>query len=372
MRTVKQSFYDTFTCIAGDCPGTCCQGWEIEIDEDTLQKYRDYEGPCKAELVNGVNYDRHLFRLKDNYRCFMLRDDGLCKLVKEHGEPILCDTCHMFPRHCEEYEGVREWSVTLSCPEVAHIVITGGPAEFVVTEDDEPDPLEDDFEDFDLLLYTKLEDSREIMYSIVRDKDIPIFDRMATILRLAVELQRVLDDNCVYLMDDIIEEWKDYSSKVVKDDFIGDYGYILEHFHAMNDTERLTPTWQKEIDTMEELVESGRDVFDNALDEYNAYMDTLDIKHEDILENILMSFIYTFYLGAVYDDMLYAKIAMSIYFTVMIDRLVMGCRFHGNEKEFSLKKYEEITYRFTRELEHSDNNLNHLEEYWDEMFGEED
>ena len=35
----KTDDYDTFACIAGRCPDTCCAGWQILIDEESLERY---------------------------------------------------------------------------------------------------------------------------------------------------------------------------------------------------------------------------------------------------------------------------------------------------------------------------------------------
>ena len=32
-------YYNEFSCIAGDCPDTCCAGWQIVIDKKSLKKY---------------------------------------------------------------------------------------------------------------------------------------------------------------------------------------------------------------------------------------------------------------------------------------------------------------------------------------------
>lgn len=44
MRYLKPHFYDQFTCTAGDCPDTCCAGWQIVIDEDSLERYGKEQG----------------------------------------------------------------------------------------------------------------------------------------------------------------------------------------------------------------------------------------------------------------------------------------------------------------------------------------
>ena len=33
-------YFDQFACLAGDCPHSCCIGWEIDIDPDTADYYR--------------------------------------------------------------------------------------------------------------------------------------------------------------------------------------------------------------------------------------------------------------------------------------------------------------------------------------------
>ena len=30
-------YFDQFACLAGDCPHSCCIGWEVVIDEDTAR-----------------------------------------------------------------------------------------------------------------------------------------------------------------------------------------------------------------------------------------------------------------------------------------------------------------------------------------------
>ena len=37
----KTSYYDDFKCIGSECPNSCCIGWEIDLDINTFQKYRD-------------------------------------------------------------------------------------------------------------------------------------------------------------------------------------------------------------------------------------------------------------------------------------------------------------------------------------------
>ena len=35
MRVTVPDFYERFRCLAGKCPHTCCEKWEVVIDEDS-------------------------------------------------------------------------------------------------------------------------------------------------------------------------------------------------------------------------------------------------------------------------------------------------------------------------------------------------
>ena len=44
MHYKKPQYYDNFTCIADRCPDTCCAGWQIVIDDISLENYGKISG----------------------------------------------------------------------------------------------------------------------------------------------------------------------------------------------------------------------------------------------------------------------------------------------------------------------------------------
>ena len=146
MRYLEPHYYDKFVCTAGDCPDSCCAGWQIVIDEASLERYGNEKSEFGTRLRNSIDWDEECF-YQNNRRCAFLNEENLCDLYKALGPDSLCDTCRMYPRHTEEYEGLRELSLSLSCPEAARIILScKEPVRFLEEEDD----LEDDFEEFDL------------------------------------------------------------------------------------------------------------------------------------------------------------------------------------------------------------------------------
>lgn len=130
-------YYKKFSCIADKCPDTCCGKWQIVIDDDSLERYQEYDGDYRPELHRKVNWKEGVFRHGRSGKCAFLRDDMLCDLYIHMGKESLCTTCREYPRHTEEFENVREVSLSLSCPEVARILMNITDKVTFVTEEDD-------------------------------------------------------------------------------------------------------------------------------------------------------------------------------------------------------------------------------------------
>ena len=110
---------------------------------------------------------------------------------KAAGAKAFCRTCRTYPRHIEEFEGLREISLSLSCPAVAEIILgRPEPVRFLHAEDpDKGEPQPDAYDDFDYFLFTKLEDAREVLFQILQDRAHPVTVRAAAALAFAHDLQ---------------------------------------------------------------------------------------------------------------------------------------------------------------------------------------
>lgn len=184
MRYLKPHFYDSFVCTAGDCPDTCCAGWQIMIDEESLERYENEPGEFGKILRNSIDWEEECF-YQNNRRCAFLNDENLCDLYKALGPDALCDTCRMYPRHTEEYEGLRELSLSLSCPKAAKTILScKEPVRFLEEETEE----EDDFEEFDFMRFSQLEDTRDILFAILQDRSLSLTLRMAASEQLTESL----------------------------------------------------------------------------------------------------------------------------------------------------------------------------------------
>jgi len=324
---------------------TCCQGWQIIIDEEKLTEYKNMDGALRELLKDGVDWENSMFR-EENGFCKLLRKDGLCSLQYEKGENALCRTCAMYPRHIEEFEEVREYSLSLSCPEAARIILQNkNKLSFTEWEDD---LLEDDdeFEEFDHYLYSVLLSIREKVYEIIQNRDIKFEQKLSYLLGFAIAVQECVDEDKICDIGVILDHPYDYECEGFKD---------KRAFSVMYELEKLSPGWLDIVDTTWEnwdelFKEDGSDASKGL---------NLTAEEEIEAEQLLMFFTYTYLCGAVYDDWIHTKIMLSAFSVYWIFVILRTNNFEGGIIEAS--------YLYAREVEHSDENLNALEEWFDSL-----
>ena len=87
MRYVKPHYYEEFECTADRCPATCCAGWQIVIDEESLDAYSKVKGDFGKKLRQCVDWEEGVFT-QNNGRCSFLNDKNLCDLYVALGKML--------------------------------------------------------------------------------------------------------------------------------------------------------------------------------------------------------------------------------------------------------------------------------------------
>ena len=133
MKLYAPTYYKRFQCIADRCEHSCCIGWEIDIDEETLQKYQALQGGYGSVIKESISMDdTPHFQLCAGERCPHLDERGLCKIILGVGEDYLCDICREHPRFYN-FTKVAEVGLGMSCPEAARLILAS--PDFAQTEE---------------------------------------------------------------------------------------------------------------------------------------------------------------------------------------------------------------------------------------------
>lgn len=125
MRKFRPSYYDSFSCIADRCRHNCCIGWEIDIDEDTLEEYVNCKTEFGRRLKKNISLDGDAhFILGENERCPFLNKDNLCDIIINMGEGSLCQICSDHPRFVNDFFDREETGIGMCCEEAARIILS--------------------------------------------------------------------------------------------------------------------------------------------------------------------------------------------------------------------------------------------------------
>ena len=187
MKITKPDYYDSFRCVAGACPDSCCHEWEVSVDDAAARYYRSLPGELGDQIRQKLkeNGDGCYLEITDN-RCPMWRADGLCQIQFELGHDALCQTCRDFPRLRHDYGDFAELDLELSCPEAARLMLTA-PESAPITQDSPDSGVPDyDPDTMQVLLST-----RQTALSILRRHDIPT--ALALLLLYAAHAQADVD-----------------------------------------------------------------------------------------------------------------------------------------------------------------------------------
>ena len=370
MHYKKPQYYDNFTCIADRCPDTCCAGWQIVIDDISLENYGKISGTFGERLQKSIDWKEGIFR-QNQRRCAFLNQENLCDLYRELGADSLCDTCRMYPRHVEEYEDLREFSLSLSCPVAAEMILGCKEQVRFLEEEDDVEEQEEEYEDFDIILFDWLEEAREVLLEVIQDRSLPVSARMLVLLNVSFLSQKALDQGILLEMDlraeveKAVSESRKTSVQKQGEKVFQNKILLLKDLQKL---EVLREEWTELLHRLEKnLYARGVEDYEALREEFlESVQETSSQKKqwEIYEEQLLVFFVYTYFCGAVYDDMIYTKAVLAVFSVLWIEELWME-QWLSKGQKLEFQDMVQVAYTYAREIEHSDENLNLLEEFFD-------
>ena len=319
MRVIVPDYYEQFRCLAGACPHSCCEKWEVVIDEDHVCQYQQVEGPLGDKLRAALQCDADgdlCFPLNGG-RCPFLDSENLCEIHRQLGEEATSVTCQEHPRFTEDYGPFREVTLSASCPAANELLLgSEEPLTFRERETEEPPEEGDEWLAYLLPL-------RAGMLALLEDRSQPLRRRMEAFLRLAEDAQLLLDTEQAEELPALAENWEECSG-------------------CSEEGENLFPAGLRILAELEPLEEDWRDLLRQA-----ESVEPCAVP-ENLLERIAVYFAFRYLLKTVNDGDLLSRAQLCVFAVLMIERLTAVCGL------------SEALRRFSAEVEHSDENLEAL------------
>lgn len=303
MKIVAPDYYKDFACIAGACRHSCCLGWEIDIDKDTLDYYRSIPGEMGKRLSEHIaeTDEGACFRLTENERCPFLNSENLCDLIIELGEESLCQICDDHPRFRNFWADRTEIGLGLCCEAAGKLILTREKTvELAVIEDDgEADDLPE--EEAEILEF------RDELIAIIQNRELSMAERVERLLEAAEMDFPAL--SC--------EDWAEFLLSL----------------------ERLDEAWTM---CLERLRDAGHLSFDR--------LNTPEF--EIAFEQLMVYLLYRHVPAALEDDDLPGHIAFAVFAWYLMRWLCAG-----HPEELTMEDIIEYARLYSSEIEYSDENI---------------
>lgn len=313
IKTFVPTYFKDFSCIADKCPDTCCAGWEADLDDEIIEKYKTISGELGERIKKSLTKDDtdcNIFALCKNGRCPFLNACNLCDIQAAYGEEFLSRTCSLFPRYYDDFGKIREMGLGFGCPEAARIML----------EDDEPFSLEfyeetvDTVDDIDEDFLAEIIDLRAEIFIILEDENLSFRKKIESIFDITTAFQKQLDG-------------ENYTDKIRHRNF-DDCLEILENM---------------------EYIKAERREFILSLKRKKLSKNALNLYRSDF-EKLMKYYVFRYFLSFGYDYDVVTPIKYGVFACIILSRIYD--HFGNPDSETRVK----IMYSYSKEVEYSDIN----------------
>ncbi|AQM61331.1 flagellin lysine-N-methylase [Clostridium baratii] len=360
----KVSNYDKFKCIADKCKFTCCVGWDINIDTNTYNKWTKVNNDSEYLLSNVKlktceNKDMYFINKENHEACPFIDKQGLCYVVKRHGEEYLSSTCHMFPRIENVFDNRKELSLSCSCPEVVEI-ISNMDGKINIYSEDSTNFKND-------LLELKI---REVLIDIIQQENLGLQYKLIIGFEM---LLSILENESFSREDILLEELEKYKDRNYIQNLVSTYKEI-----GLNIDDSIEEINNLFLDIIENYKEVS--MFDNLLSNISSFAEDVEIeslsskwssykesfnKYNDVIENCIVSKVLSNCVSNDIEDMIISF--QMVILDYLLVRYALFLKYCMNEEKLNIEEIKDYIVAFSRII---GNNTEAVKEFLEDGFGD--
>ena len=352
----KITGYDSFKCSADKCKFTCCAGWDVNVDDNTYNKWRECD---KSYILKNIikidDEDEEQYFVNKETRdvCPFLDKKGLCNIVKKDGEEYLSLTCKSFPRVENIFEDIKELTLSCACPEVVEIISNINEKINMVSE-----------ENYKFESNSKIFEIRERLVSIIQNNNFPLYKKLIICYEMILNL--IKSEN----INKVLEVYKDK-------EYINELSYNYDEFdinieEAIEEVKYLfldiTQNYKDVIgleNSLKDIYEFAEDIDANSVNNsWKKYINEFE-KYDNLIENCIVSKIFS---NCINDDI--EEIALSFELIILEYILIRYAIFLkcciNKRNEVNIQDVKDYIVVFSRVIS---NNDEAVFEFLEEGFG---
>lgn len=390
--SLEPLYFEHFHCIASRCQDTCCVGWDIGIDKTTYMTYSQCNDATLRSLfekyivINDSNStDDSIYSqiAMNDYICPFLTEEKLCFIQKSLGEKSLSMTCSTYPRTYNEVYGVLERSLSTSCPVAAELILLNEePMRFksteacVIPQNSRISALMTE-DCTDTKPYRYFHQIRSYAIELLQNRTYPLWQRLVILSLFCSRLDKASETNnatnAPYLITEFNQQEQAGTFTKLINDIVGNPGIQLQAMKILIE-HRLQGSYVSEkflacVDEFKKGIgddgnASQETVASRYVEAYSAYYQPFIEKHEYIMENYLVNYIFKnlFPFGRKnsihYEPKtIYEEYVLLVIHYSLIKTLLIGIA--GYQKQnFGIEHVVTLIQTFSKAIEHNQPFLN--------------
>ncbi|MFK7694750.1 flagellin lysine-N-methylase [Paenibacillus sp. HJGM_3] len=380
-KLLVPEYMQRFSCTGSQCEDTCCSGWVISVDKQTYKKYnnikhkelsKQFDQHIKRNRKDPIDATYAKINLNQDGFCPFLSEEKLCGVQQKLGEIYLSNVCATYPRVSNSINGIIEKSGTISCPEMAKLVLLNPEGiEFIETQEPEitrniiSTKMKTDHPAIVSIIEHYFWELRIFTIQVLQNRNYSVQDRFIIIGLFYKKLQDMLDTDpstnpsqMIAMFTNLIEagDLRQQLSEIpvqyaiqmelLKEladqrfnQFINSKRYMecfAEFLHGLGYTSKAT---------VEEIAETYEYAF-------KQYYEPLMNQHEYIIENYLVNYVYKTVFpvrrtDSIFDEFVY----MVLHYSLIKLHLIGMAAYH--KESFNIDHVVKLIQSFGRTIEHN-------------------
>ncbi|HFE9685684.1 flagellin lysine-N-methylase [Clostridium perfringens] len=223
-------------------------------------------------------------------------------------------------------------------------------------------------EGIDAEVLSEFLECRNIVFNIIERNDLDLGTKAALALEFVKEVQNKIDLGDMDEIPELMEEYRDenFINTLVKEleSFKGKesikHKNLCEYLKIYKSIKHINSNDPLGLEKALKYFEGNEEFYLRKHKEFNEYYKENLYK----FKNILVYFIFRYFMKAIFDYDVSAKIKLAIISTLMIKELAV-VRFIENNNEFTEEDMVEVSRIYSKDIEHSDENIENLQEIFE-------
>ncbi len=223
-------------------------------------------------------------------------------------------------------------------------------------------------EGIDAEVLSEFLECRNIVFNIIERNDLDLGTKAALALEFVKEVQNKIDLGDMDEIPELMEEYRDENfintlikelesfkeKESIKHKNLCEYLNVYKKIKHINSNDPLG------LEKALKYFEGNEEFYLRKHKEFNEYYKENLYK----FKNILVYFIFRYFMKAIFDYDVSAKIKLAIISTLMIKELAV-VRFIENNNDFTEEDMVEVSRIYSKDIEHSDENIENLQEIFE-------